>query len=134
MQGETEPNCTYTSCNGPLMVHGFGVGVRLWKLFVFDLLGFGQSSRPHFPMDPALAEEQSVRSIEHWRQALALDRIILLGHSLGGYLATSYSIQYPERVSHLILVDPWGFQPMPVDSTSGSDRPGCPRWVEALIA
>ncbi|XP_010864002.1 (Lyso)-N-acylphosphatidylethanolamine lipase-like isoform X1 [Esox lucius] len=127
-----------------VMVHGFGGGVGLWirnldplchsrPLFVFDLLGFGRSSRPHFPMDPALAEEQSVSSIEHWRHALAIDRMILLGHSLGGYLATSYAIQYPERVSHLILVDPWGFQHMPLDATSGSAKSGFPRYIEAIM-
>ncbi|KAJ7992876.1 hypothetical protein DPEC_G00266620 [Dallia pectoralis] len=127
-----------------VMVHGLGGGVGLWihnldplchsrPLFVFDLLGFGRSSRPRFPMDPALAEEQSVSSIEHWRHALAIDRMILLGHSLGGYLATSYAIQYPERVSHLILVDPWGFQHMPVDATSGYTKSGFPRYVEAVI-
>uniref|UniRef100_A0AAY5KZA2 AB hydrolase-1 domain-containing protein n=1 Tax=Esox lucius TaxID=8010 RepID=A0AAY5KZA2_ESOLU len=96
-------------------------------------MDLAEGSRPHFPMDPALAEEQSVSSIEHWRHALAIDRMILLGHSLGGYLATSYAIQYPERVSHLILVDPWGFQHMPLDATSGSAKSGFPRYIEAIM-
>lgn len=38
-----------------------------------------------------------------------LNEFILLGHSMGGFLAASYTLQYPDRVKHLILADPWGF-------------------------
>lgn len=125
-----------------VMVHGFGGGVGLWirnldplcqsrPVIAFDLLGFGRSSRPGFPLDAATAERRSVTSIEHWRQALGLEKMILLGHSLGGYFATSYAIQYPERVRHLILVDPWGFEPMPAE---GVKSLGCPWWVEKILA
>uniref|UniRef100_A0A3B3T5E1 Abhydrolase domain containing 4, N-acyl phospholipase B n=1 Tax=Paramormyrops kingsleyae TaxID=1676925 RepID=A0A3B3T5E1_9TELE len=143
--------CRIANSQMPLvMVHGFGGGVGLWiqnldplchsrPVHAFDLLGFGRSSRPHFPSDATLAEEQYVSSIEQWRQAMGLERMILLGHSLGGYLATAYAIQYPERVTHLILADPWGFpeRSQPDTEVSGRSvvkRQAPPRWVKALAS
>ncbi|VFV25096.1 (Lyso)-N-acylphosphatidylethanolamine lipase isoform X1 [Panthera pardus] len=125
-----------------VMVHGFGGGVGLWilnmdslsarrTLHTFDLLGFGRSSRPTFPRDPEGAEDEFVTSIETWRETMGIPSMILLGHSLGGFLATSYSIKYPERVKHLILVDPWGF---PLRPTDPSEIRAPPTWFKAVAS
>lgn len=81
----------------------------LLLLYYKILIGFGRSSRPPFSSDAMEAEQQFVKSIEEWRRETNLEKFILLGHSLGGFLATSYAINYPDRVKHLILADPWGF-------------------------
>ncbi|KAF7281538.1 hypothetical protein GWI33_004573 [Rhynchophorus ferrugineus] len=103
-----------------VMLHGFAAGIGLWcmnfdeiakdrPVYAIDLLGFGRSSRPNFANDCETAEQQWISTIEAWRKQLKMDKFILLGHSFGGYLATSYAINYPNRVKHLILADPWGF-------------------------
>lgn len=91
-----------------VMVHGFGCGLAAFyknfdhlhskrRLYAFDLLGFGRSSRTPFPTDPAQVEDQFVESVESWRKAVGLEKFILLGHSLGAFISTSYAMKYPER-------------------------------------
>ena len=97
---------------------GAGVGFFVKNLDTFseksdvysmDLLGFGRSSKPNFSSDPSEVIGQFVQSLEDWRVSADLEKFILLGHSFGGYLATWYACQYPNRVAKLILSEPWGF-------------------------
>lgn len=72
------------------------------QLIYYDQRGNGQSGRP--PLD-TLTFEQFCADAEALRMYLGYDRIALLGHSYGGFIALEYALRYPERVSHLILVD-----------------------------
>ena len=124
-----------------VMIHGFGCGLGAFyrnfdglhlerQLLALDILGFGRSSRTSFSPDAERAEHELVDSLERWRQVVGLDKFVLLGHSLGAFLACSYAMRYPARVKHLILVDPWGFSTRPI-AQSGAER-NIPAWASML--
>lgn len=48
----------------------------------------------------------------YWMDSLDLERVTLLGHSMGGKLAMEFALRYPSRVQRLILADiaPIGYQ------------------------
>ena len=103
-----------------VMIHGFGAGLLQFHknldhihskhtIHALDLPGFGRSTRTEFPASPMQAEEVFVNTLEVWRKAMGLQQFTLLGHSFGAYIACAYSLRFPSRVRHLILVDPWGF-------------------------
>ncbi|XP_016990545.1 (Lyso)-N-acylphosphatidylethanolamine lipase isoform X1 [Drosophila rhopaloa] len=123
-----------------VLLHGLGAGIALWVMnldafakgrpvYAMDILGFGRSSRPLFAKDALVCEKQFVKSVEEWRREMNINDMILLGHSMGGFIASSYALTYPERVKHLILADPWGFPEKPSDSTNGKQ---IPLWVRAI--
>lgn len=123
-----------------VMLHGLGAGVALWvmnfdtlakdrPLYAIDILGFGRSSRPKFSKEALTCEKQFVKSIEEWRREMNINNMILLGHSMGGFIASSYALTYPERVKHLVLADPWGFPEKPSEALTSKQ---IPFWVRAI--
>lgn len=51
--------------------------------------------------------------------------------SFGGFLASAYALQHPDRVSHVILADPWGFPDRPTGSDA-NNRIRIPFWVKGI--
>jgi pimeloyl-ACP methyl ester carboxylesterase len=79
------------------------------KVYVIDLPGMGLSSRPEFTLQGAEpVVEYFVSWIESWRETLNIDRLIIAGHSFGGYIAGMYAAKYPERILNLHLISPIG--------------------------
>lgn len=70
-----------------------------------------------------------MRSIEEWRKEANIKQMILLGHSMGGFLGCAYALSHPDRVKHLILADPWGFPERPADVNT---KYNVPLWVKAI--
>jgi pimeloyl-ACP methyl ester carboxylesterase len=94
-----------------LLLHGLGGFAAVWRhnipvlgrhatAIALDLPGFGRSSKPPGPYPLAFF----ARAIEAFRRALGLDRLTLVGHSMGGAVALAYALEYPSRVGRLALV------------------------------
>jgi cardiolipin-specific phospholipase len=85
------------------------------RVYSIDWLGMGRSARTPLPkkqgpngheMDLDQVENYFVESLELWRKKLNIEKMTLLGHSLGGYFSIIYTLRYPERVEKLILASP----------------------------
>jgi pimeloyl-ACP methyl ester carboxylesterase len=75
-------------------------GVRI----AFDLPGFGYSDPP-----PRGSVAGYARDIAEGLEMLGVDRMVLVGHSLGGAVAAELAEMFPQRVTALVLLAPAGF-------------------------
>lgn len=101
------------SGSGPCIVllHGFAEDCSIWvnqieklqdhyEVIAIDLPGFGKSqpiNKEHFSLDD-IAE-----LIHEFIMQRKLNHFIMIGHSLGGYVAVSYLKKYPEKLLGLGL-------------------------------
>jgi pimeloyl-ACP methyl ester carboxylesterase len=102
-----------------LLLHGIGNYGRYWDFFADaiagrlhliapDARGHGESGQPAdgYTPDEFVADALAVLD------ALAIERALLVGHSMGGTHAIRLASAHPERVERLVVVDA-GPEPMP---------------------
>ncbi len=98
--------------SGPclLLIHGFPFDSRVWETFRLslersfsvltpDLPGFGQSEHISSTHSMTLMAESLRAILEHERIA----EVVLLGHSMGGYVSLAFAHAFPEMMKGLIL-------------------------------
>jgi pimeloyl-ACP methyl ester carboxylesterase len=96
-----------------VLLHGFGNEAHIYDDFAprvapyyrtvaLDLRGHGDSG--HDP-EARYDYEFHVRDLERVTEALGIGRFVLLGHSLGGRIATLFAGSHPQRMAGLVLVD-----------------------------
>jgi len=101
--------------DGPvaLFVHGFPLDSTMWleqidrlsdirRCIVPDLRGFGRSAPS---LRPALTMEGHADDLVALVDALGVERVDLVGLSMGGYIALAFAALHPERLRTLALVD-----------------------------
>lgn len=78
-----------------------------YRVIVPDQIGFGKSSKParyHFTFSQLAHDTRALLA------QLKVDRVHLLGHSMGGMVATRFALMYPGAVATLTLLNPLGLE------------------------
>ena len=102
-----------------VLLHGKNFNGAYWKttiaalsnegfrVIVPDQIGFGKSSKPsHFQY----TFQQLVQNTKTLLDSLKITKTAVLGHSMGGMLATRFALMYPETTVKLILENPIGLE------------------------
>jgi pimeloyl-ACP methyl ester carboxylesterase len=79
------------------------------RVHAVDWPGFGASPAPGEPRD--LSAMAFADALEDVASALPAEPLIVVGNSVGGYVAVRLALTAPERVAALVLVNPGGFTP-----------------------
>lgn len=98
-----------------ICVHGLTANCRCWdviagaitpvnRMIAMDLRGRGLSGKPA----TGYSIEHHCRDILAVVDDLGLERVVIMGHSLGAFISLIFGALHPERVDRIILVDGGG--------------------------
>lgn len=101
-----------------LLLHGKNFNGYYWKevilflqqagfrVVVPDQVGWGRSDKPNIHYSFHLLAHNTRQLLD----TLGVQHAIVLGHSMGGMLATRFALMYPQRVARLIYENPIGLE------------------------
>ncbi len=126
-----------------LLVHGLGGSTfqdfltlagrlaRRHHVICVDLPGYGFSHAVSFPQSVS----NQADFLRIFLDDLQLERVHLLGNSMGGWIALKFAEQNPQRIRKMVLIAPAGirFEPPPLDIFTPNDEPGMVRLLQYLF-
>ncbi|MCY1079321.1 alpha/beta fold hydrolase [Archangium lansingense] len=77
-----------------------------YRVVVPDQIGFGKSSKPAIDYSFHLLASNTKRLLDQ----LGVQKVVVVGHSMGGMLATRFARQFPDVTTHLVLENPIGLE------------------------
>lgn len=78
-----------------------------YRVIAPDQIGFCSSSKPR---GYQFSFAQLAHNTQALLQSLDVDRVTVIGHSMGGMLAARFALNYPKMVEQLVLVNPIGLE------------------------
>jgi len=106
-----------------LFIHGLGSSPIVWRdipealskhfhTVAVDLIGFGESDKPQLNYTTSFF----AKFIKNFLTQIGIkdtDKITIIGHSLGGYIAIEYAIENKKNIEKLVLIDTSGMLDRP---------------------
>jgi pimeloyl-ACP methyl ester carboxylesterase len=89
-----------------------------FRVVVPDQIGYGRSSKPVAPYNL----NSQARNTYLILQAEKIERVMVVGHSMGGMLAARFTTQYPKAVERLVIYNPIGLADRRAVSADIEDR------------
>ncbi|MGI8580773.1 MAG: alpha/beta fold hydrolase [Chitinophagaceae bacterium] len=77
-----------------------------YRVVVPDQIGWGLSTKPNAKYTFEMLAQNNKLLLD----SLQIDKVNIIGHSMGGMLAIRFALMYPERTAKLILEDPLGLE------------------------
>jgi pimeloyl-ACP methyl ester carboxylesterase len=112
-----------------VMIHGLGSSAETWAALMLLLSKEYLVYAPDFPgfgRTPLAPEGTNIKThvlyLERFLDALGYPRVTLVGNSLGGWIATRFAVEYPERVERLYLLNSAGLRRESMHSPYVEDR------------
>jgi len=82
------------------------ISAKGYRVLVPDQIGFGKSSKPFINYSFHRLAALNKQLLD----SLGIQKAVLMGHSMGGMLASRFALLYPERTVQLILENPIGLE------------------------
>lgn len=102
-----------------LLLHGKNFSAAYWeptiralagkgfRVVAPDQIGFGKSSKPAAYQFSFHALARNTRAL---LDAIPIEKVSVIGHSMGGMLAARFALLYPDAVEKLVLMNPIGLE------------------------
>lgn len=78
-----------------------------YRVVAVDQIGFCKSSKPTAYQ---FTFQQLASNTHALLESLKIDKVTVMGHSMGGMLATRYALMYPKQSEQLVLINPIGLE------------------------
>ncbi|WP_213997698.1 alpha/beta hydrolase [Arsukibacterium sp.] len=78
-----------------------------YRVIAPDQIGFCKSSKPQ---QYQFSFQQLAANTKALLDQLKIDEVAVMGHSMGGMLATRFALQYPDTTATLVMVNPIGLE------------------------